>query len=125
VNVTVFIWKRYAPLVRDDTVFWTVSGADLKGGILSGMELKLESFRSLISGGVAFATPHNKAHEPSAPPAKEGTRFVLNDEEKKEWKEWTPKIPIEPDAAAAQDNAGELKSKADSAKDAIKDKAEK
>src|SRR5919204_298275 len=47
VEVNILIWKRYAPLVRTGTRFWESSGLDVKGGIIGGIELKLESLRTL------------------------------------------------------------------------------
>lgn len=86
------IWRGYRPLVRTHTRFWTAGGVDVKGGLLSGVELKIESLRNLVSGGVAFATPDKDMGEL----AKEGGRFPLEDEAPKNWLRWAPRIPILP-----------------------------
>ncbi len=109
VNVTLFIWGRYAPLVREDSEFWNVSGANVKGGLFSGVELKLESLRSLISGGVSFASPAGKSGQPSSPAAQDGARFYLHSEGNKDWEAWAPKIPIESESATIQDNTSGMK----------------
>jgi paraquat-inducible protein B len=93
VDVNVFIKQRYAKLVRSGSKFWNVSGADVSFGLLRGLELKMESLRSLVAGGITFATPN----DPKAKPVKNGTVFTLYGEPKKEWLEWAPKISIQPE----------------------------
>jgi paraquat-inducible protein B len=90
VDIHVFIKRRYANLVRSGTRFWNVSGADVSAGLLRGVEVKVQSLRSLVAGGIAFATPN----DPKGAPAKNGTVFPLYDEAKKEWLEWAPEIRI-------------------------------
>ena len=88
-DVHILIRQRFAPLVREGSVFWNVSGVNLKANILKGVELELESLRSLVTGGIEFATPSEKMAR-----AKSGTVFFLHGEAKKEWLAWTPKIAI-------------------------------
>ncbi len=90
VNIDVFIKRRYAHLVKLGSVFWDVSGVDMKVGLFRGLEINVESMRSLVAGGIAFATPN----DPKDEPAKVGTVFRLYDKPKKEWLEWAPKITI-------------------------------
>jgi paraquat-inducible protein B len=52
----------------------------------------VESLKSLIIGGIAFATPEG----PDSRPAKDGSLFVLHDTPQKEWLYWMPKISIPP-----------------------------
>lgn len=93
VDVHLFIQKRYSPLITVNTQFWIISGVDVKGGLFTGVQMKVESLRSLISGGIGFATPDKDM----GPPAENGSTFELHDEEKKEWDDWAPKIHIAPD----------------------------
>jgi paraquat-inducible protein B len=88
-DVHVLVRSRFAPLVREGSVFWNVSGVNLKAGILKGVELEFESLRSLVTGGIEFATPSEKMAR-----AKSGTVFFLHENAKKEWLSWTPKIQI-------------------------------
>lgn len=90
VNVNVFIRQRYAGLVRVGSKFWNVSGVDFNAGLFRGVEVKLESLRSLVAGGIEFATPD----EPESKPARNGMAFPLYAEAKKEWLDWSPKITI-------------------------------
>jgi paraquat-inducible protein B len=93
VNVYAVIRHRYAPLVKSNSQFWVISGIDVKGGLFSGVQMKMESLRTLISGGVGFATPEENMGEQ----AQNGSEFVLHDSAKKDWLEWAPKISISPD----------------------------
>ncbi len=85
------IYPRFASLVREGSSFWDVSGLNIKGGMLKGLEVEFESLRAVITGGLEFATP------PGTQRAKPGTVFFLYDEPKKEWLAWAPKIPIPPE----------------------------
>ena len=87
-DVHILVFQRFAPLVREGSAFWNVSGLSMKGSILKGIEVDFESLRALVTGGVEFATPPNSAR------AKPGTVFFLYDEPKKEWLAWAPKIPV-------------------------------
>jgi paraquat-inducible protein B len=112
VHVHVLIRQPYAPLVRANSVFWNASGVSVSGGLVRGVEVKLESLRSLAAGGINFATP-----TASARPAREGQVFPLHATGKKEWLTWAPKIdlprlkddgaaPVRDAAAAAATTAG-------------------
>ena len=85
----IFIDRPYTRLVRVGSRFWSVSGLDVHIGLFKGLDVNLQSLRSLAIGGVTFATP--SASNPLATP---GTVFVLREEPDKEWLTWTPKIPI-------------------------------
>lgn len=103
VDVRIFVQQHYAPIVRRNSRFWVVSSADVKGGIFSGVELKLGSLRTLISGGVAFATPE----DPVGDLAQDGDEFPLYPESKKDWLEWRPRISLpasSPDNSSAEDS---------------------
>ena len=89
VAVQALIKQRYAKLVRKGSKFWNVSGADVSFSLFRGLEVNMESLRSLASGGVAFATPD----DPKDQPAKDGVTFPLYDKLAKEWLEWAPEIP--------------------------------
>jgi paraquat-inducible protein B len=90
VHVQVFISQRYARLVRAGSRFWVVSGLDVDVSLFKGVQINLESLRSLVTGGIAFVTPEDVA---GLMPAKDGTIFALHDKPQKEWLDWMPKIP--------------------------------
>jgi paraquat-inducible protein B len=91
VDLHVFIRQRYAKLVRKGSKFWNASGVEMKAGLFRGLEINVESMRSLMAGGIAFATPD----DPKDEPAKEGAMFPLYDQPKKEWLAWAPRISID------------------------------
>jgi paraquat-inducible protein B len=87
-DIHVLIWERYAGLVRAGSAFWNTSGVNVKGGLLRGLEVELESIRSLVAGGIEFASPEKSAR------ARAGTVFFLHDQPKGEWLSWAPAIVI-------------------------------
>jgi paraquat-inducible protein B len=87
--IQALIDQRYARLVRIGSRFWNTAGVDVKLGLFKGVEINVESLRSLVAGGISFATP-----ESDSPMAKDGTTFVLHDKPEKEWLTWAPKITI-------------------------------
>jgi paraquat-inducible protein B len=88
-DVHVLIFERYAPLVRQGSAFWDTSGVNVKGGLLKGIEVDVESLRAIATGGIEFATPSEKAVR-----VKPGTVFFLHDAPKEEWLSWLPRIPL-------------------------------
>jgi paraquat-inducible protein B len=107
---------NFSPLVRTSSQFWVVKGVDLKGSIFSGMELKLDSLRSLIAGGVEFATPDLQ----SGQPAKDGQDFPLFDEAKKEWLTWSPQIAITSQPSNGQQDQSDLPHPSDAVRSLVK-----
>ncbi len=89
-DIHILVHSRYAPLVRAGSAFWNTSGVHATGGILKGIELELESLRTLYTGAIEFATPSEKAAR-----VKAGTVFFLHDKPKDEWLSWSPKIAID------------------------------
>ena len=90
VEIHCVIRRRYAPLVRSETKFWNVSGLDVRFGLFSGAEVNVESLRSLLIGGIAFATPEDS----KGGTVKDGMVFRLYDKAEKEWSAWSPQIAI-------------------------------
>jgi len=89
-EIHVTIKPRYVKLVRSSSKFWNSSGADLKFGLFSGLEVNVESLKSLVGGGIVFATPD----DPKSKPARNGAVFPLYDQPVKDWLEWAPRIAI-------------------------------
>lgn len=88
-DVHVLIYSRYAPLVRAGSVFWNTSAVQASASILKGIELEVESLRTLFTGAIEFATPSEKGPRASA-----GTVFFLHDKPRDEWLNWSPRIPL-------------------------------
>ena len=88
-DIHILVHSRYAALVRSGSAFWNTSGISAHGGILKGIELEIESLRTLVTGSIEFATPSEKS-----PRVKPGTVFFLHDKPKDEWLNWSAKIPL-------------------------------
>lgn len=91
VNIYVYIEPYYAPLVKNNSVFWNATGIAFDFGWLKGAELRTGSVQSLLNGGIALATP-----EPPGQNALNGTVFKLHDTPQQEWKSWQPEITLQP-----------------------------
>ena len=89
VHVHALIQPKYARLVRVGSRFWDTSGVDVNVSLFKGLEINVDSLRSLVAGGISFATP-----DAGNPQAKEGTIFVLHEKPEKDWLAWTPKIAL-------------------------------
>jgi paraquat-inducible protein B len=89
-HVEVVIFRRYASLVRAGSRFWSVGDVDVSVSLFKGVEVDLDSLRSLVTGGVAFATPEAS----NMPPARDGAIFVLHDKPEKDWLTWQPRLSI-------------------------------
>jgi paraquat-inducible protein B len=100
-NVTIHarILKEYAPLVRVDTKFWNAGGLDIHAGLFRGIDITAESPKTIITGGIAFATPVEYQA-----PATNGTIFALVEKPEEKWKTWSPVIKLDLPKKATQTN---------------------
>jgi paraquat-inducible protein B len=99
VLIRVHIEAPYVDLVRTNSKFWNAGGFSFKVSLFGGAQLKDTSLESLITGGVAFATPDTGALAPAAP---NDTQFTLASEPDKDWLKWSPKIPIKSPTPVAE-----------------------
>ncbi|MFP4333194.1 MAG: MlaD family protein [Campylobacterales bacterium] len=67
--------KKYASLLKENSKFWRKSALDLKAS-LKGVELKVASLQSAISGGIEFTSPQDSQEATS------GSDFILYNEKK-------------------------------------------
>ena len=81
--------SEYAYLVRQNSVFWNVSGVDVSIG-LGGANIKAGTFDSLVRGGIAFSTPEQSQIPPAA---KKGQYFYLYPQAEESWTQWRTAIP--------------------------------
>ena len=89
VLIHVNIYKQYASIVRENTRFWNASGVRIEGGIFAGITVSTQSVDSLLTGGIAFATP---GKEEMGPPVFTGFHFRLYDKPEAGWLDWSPEI---------------------------------
>lgn len=97
VRLNVHIAPAYAPLVRADSKFWNISGVEVDVGLL-GVDIRAESLRSIVLGGIALATP-----DPPGQRVKDGAVFRLHEKADEQWPKWAPNIPINPEPHAERE----------------------
>ncbi len=88
VKVQAVIDAEYAELVRENSKWWTISGAQFDLG-LQGIQISIDSLSAWLRGGIAFATPN----QPGARVVT-GYRFTLAEAVDREWLGWQPRIAI-------------------------------
>ena len=89
VEITCAIAPQYADLIHTDTRFWRMGGVRVEAGILSGVEVRVQSLSALIRGGVAFATPSSNGKQVYT-----GHRFHLAEKPEEEWVNWQPSLDV-------------------------------
>ena len=89
VEVRVLVRGAYVQLVREDSKFWEVGGLELSFELMNGLDIDLDSVRTLLMGGIAMSTPT----QPGAP-VRTGHRFELFDGPEEKWLEWQPSLPL-------------------------------
>lgn len=98
VLIRIHLDAPYGDLVRTSTKFWNTGGFSFNVSLFGGAQFKDTSLESLVTGGVAFATPDTG---PLAPAAPNNAQFTLASEADKEWLKWNPRIPMtSPDTAS-------------------------
>jgi paraquat-inducible protein B len=88
VEIHALIYAKFAQLIRTNSVFWNAGGISVNLHFL-GIGFSAENFKSLIIGGIAFATPND-----FGPPATAGMVFPLNEKADKKWLDWAPTISV-------------------------------
>ena len=84
------IHSRYAPLVRENSKFWNAGGIKADVGLF-GVSVSAETLKSLLVGGIAFATP-----SPPGARVEGNVIFPLNEKAEHKWLKWSPDIALEP-----------------------------
>ncbi|MDR2787675.1 MAG: MlaD family protein [Candidatus Accumulibacter sp.] len=72
VRLQIFIDAPHDRFVTSNTRFWNASGVDVSLGA-DGFRLKTQSIATIVSGGIAFATPEHNPGDPIS----ENARYVL------------------------------------------------
>ncbi len=85
------IRKRYRPLLRENSQFWHASGIAMDINLFGKSKIRTESVESILSGGIAFATPDNDEMGKVLPA---GSYYILHDEPKPQWLNWNPIIQL-------------------------------
>jgi paraquat-inducible protein B len=90
VEISVFIDEKYRKLVRDNSVFWNSGGIGTKINLF-GVKVKTESMKTLITGGISFATPDDAGTQ-----VRDKETYVLYADPKSSWLKWSPDLSGEP-----------------------------
>ncbi|WII72605.1 MlaD family protein [Bdellovibrio sp. 22V] len=77
---------KYVRLIRTNTVFWKKVAVQARLGIFKS-ELKINSFESILHGGVELFTPETPGEI-----AKAQSKFPLLAAPPKDWEKWNPKL---------------------------------
>ncbi len=75
IEATIFIYEKYAHLVKADSVFWKVGGIKLDASLMNGITVDTGTMTTLIAGGVSFGSSGKAKKKEAA--AKENTLFSL------------------------------------------------
>ncbi len=89
IEIDISIKGKYRSLVRENSRFWNASGMDVNIGF--GVDVHTQSLKSLLAGGIAFATPDN---DDMGKEVKDGAMFALHDKPSSTWLKWSPSIPL-------------------------------
>ncbi|MEA2116409.1 MAG: MlaD family protein [Thermodesulfobacteriota bacterium] len=76
IQTEILIYDLYTHLVREDAVFWDVSGVQVDGS-LSSFNINLGSLQSMLAGGIAFSNPVSERTDKPKPQADQKTVFKL------------------------------------------------
>lgn len=79
VTLQIFVFAPNDAFVTTASRFWNASGVDLQFGA-EGLQLDTQSLATVISGGIAFATPDDQGD--SVKPAEADSRFALAQNQK-------------------------------------------
>ena len=96
VETRIQIQSDYRALIRVNSVFWPISGFDLRLG-WTGVKFEADSLASVAAGGVSVATPNEPGDM-----AMGGQRYVLQPEAVSGWQEWRPHLLLGPQFATLQ-----------------------
>jgi len=89
VEIDAYVRPAYRELVRSNTWFWNTGGLEVSLALAEGLSIELDSLRSLVVGGIAFATP-TEAGDPVA----DGTVFFLHEGPHEDVREWRPALLV-------------------------------
>src|SRR5210317_1589136 len=87
------IYEPYTSVIREGTKFWNASGIHVSGGVFSGLSMSTESLDSLMTGGIALATPEGSK---MGNHVRAGHRFILHEEAENSWAKWSPELSKAP-----------------------------
>ncbi len=98
VDVHVQIRSKFASLVRENSIFWNAGGISMDLRLL-GISFNAENLKSVVLGGIAFATPNDYGKL-----ATNNQVFTLYEKVENKWLQWSPDIVLTNATVAAPAN---------------------
>ncbi|MBU1138543.1 MAG: MCE family protein [Proteobacteria bacterium] len=92
-NVLIYlnIHEPYVNLIRENTMFWNISGLRIKGGLMTSMKISTESMAAILDGGISFSTPEK---EDMGNRVANGHHFTLHSDADDAWLNWSPALEL-------------------------------
>jgi len=81
------IWDKYTKFIRKNSVFYDISGFEMKFSIFSDTKVESNTFTSLLKGGLVVVTPYHYNQKASSK-----DRFTLEKTLREDWKSISPSI---------------------------------
>ena len=81
------IYPKYTKFVRSNSVFYDISGFNMKFSIFSGSQIESNTFTSILKGGLVVVTPYLYER-----PASSKDKFLLVEELREDWESISPSI---------------------------------
>ncbi|MFT7668784.1 MAG: paraquat-inducible protein B [Planctomycetota bacterium] len=103
VEIDVYIRPSYTELVRTNTWFWKTGGLEVSMALAGGLSVKMDSLRTLLIGGLAFATPTDAGDTVT-----NGAAFFVHPNPHEEMDEWRPALIVGIDDTPVVDVDGYL-----------------
>ena len=81
------IYSKYTKLIRKDSVFYDISGFNMKFSLFSDTKVESNTFTSILKGGLVVVTPFEYGKK-----ATSKDRFILEKELREDWESISPII---------------------------------
>ena len=81
------IWDKYTKFIRKNSVFYDISGFEMKFSIFSDTKVESNTFTSLLKGGLVVVTPYDYNDKASFK-----DKFTLEKTLREDWKSVSPSI---------------------------------
>jgi paraquat-inducible protein B len=81
------IYDKYTKFIRTNSVFYDISGFNMKFSIFSGSKVESNTFTSILKGGLMVVTPYEYNQRASSK-----DKFMLKEELREDWKSISPSI---------------------------------
>ena len=81
------VYDKYTKFIRSNSVFYDISGFNMKFSIFSGSKVESNTFTSILKGGLVVVTPYEYEKR-----ANIQDKFILKEELREDWKSISPSI---------------------------------